>query len=193
MIIIAIDPGPVDSAFCVLRDHLIIDYGKEANKAILDRLLMVWSGSVCTEHLIIEQVACYGMPVGEDVFETVFWSGRFAQAWPRHVHRLTRLAVKMHLCHTTRAKDANVRQALIDLLGPVGTKKHPGPCYGLSGDVWAALAVGVTWIALATAISHARSLEGMAAVALGRHANVAQARANPVTPPPVRNLLPNDP
>jgi hypothetical protein len=40
-----------------------------------------------------------------------------------------------------RAKDANIRQALIDKLGAVGTKKAPGPLYGISGHLWAALAV----------------------------------------------------
>jgi hypothetical protein len=36
-----------------------------------------------------------------------------------------------------------VRQALIDRLGPQGTKKNPGPTYGMRSHLWAALAVGV--------------------------------------------------
>jgi hypothetical protein len=42
-----------------------------------------------------------------------------------------------------RAKDPNVRQALLDKIGPVGTKKNPGPLYGVSGHGWSALAVAV--------------------------------------------------
>ena len=51
--------------------------------------------------------------------------------------------IKVHLCESARAKDGNVRQALIDRIGAQGTKKKPGPTYGVSKDVWAALAVAV--------------------------------------------------
>jgi hypothetical protein len=36
-----------------------------------------------------------------------------------------------------------VRQALIDRLGLQGTKKAPGPTYGIKSHEWAALAVAV--------------------------------------------------
>ena len=39
---------------------------------------------------------------------------------------------------------ANIRQALLDLIGPQGTKKAPGPTYGVRSHEWAALAVAVT-------------------------------------------------
>jgi hypothetical protein len=32
---------------------------------------------------------------------------------------------KMNICHSMRAKDSNIRQALIDRFGVVGTKKNP--------------------------------------------------------------------
>jgi hypothetical protein len=57
---------------------------------------------------------------------------------------LPRKDVKMHLCGTPRAKDGNIRQRLLDLLGPQGTKKQPGPTYGVKSHAWAALAVAVT-------------------------------------------------
>jgi hypothetical protein len=64
------------------------------------------------------------MPVGAEVFETIYWSGRFAEAYGvEHDARITRIDVKMHLCHSPRAKDGNVRQALIDRFGKPGTKK----------------------------------------------------------------------
>jgi hypothetical protein len=58
--------------------------------------------------------------------------------------------VKLHLCKSTKANDASIRQALIDRYGPgkeraIGTKKAPGPLYGVKADVWAALALAVTW------------------------------------------------
>jgi len=55
--------------------------------------------------------------------------------------------VKLHLCGSARAKDTNIRQALIDRYGgsaAIGKKAAPGPLYGVSKDVWSALAVAVT-------------------------------------------------
>jgi len=91
-------------------------------------------------------VASYGMPVGREVFETVRWIGRFQQAWhkPEEVRLIYRRDVKLHLCGSMRAKDPHVWQALIDKLGPVGTKASPGPLYGVKSHARSALAVAVT-------------------------------------------------
>jgi hypothetical protein len=59
------------------------------------------------------------------------------------VTRVFRKDIKLHLCNSPRAKDANVRQALIDRIGPQGTKKNQGPTYGIKSHQWAALAVAV--------------------------------------------------
>jgi hypothetical protein len=52
----------------------------------------------------------------------------------------------MNLCNSMKAKDSNIRQALIDRFGEVGVKKAPGWFYGFKKDVWAAYAVGVTYL-----------------------------------------------
>ena len=101
----------------------------------------------------IEMIASYGMPVGAEVFETCCWIGRFEQVLygeTQRVQRVFRREVKLELCNTNRATDANVRQALIDLYGPgkraaVGLKASPGPLYGFKKDMWAALGVAVTF------------------------------------------------
>lgn len=103
--------------------------------------------------LVIEDYQSFGMAVGREVFQTVKWAGRY---WERGVasglavHWVFRKDVKLHLCHSSRAKDANVRQALIDQFGgsqraAVGTKKEPGPLHGVAGHAWSAVAVAVTW------------------------------------------------
>jgi hypothetical protein len=103
------------------------------------------------EVIVIESIESYGMPVGREVFDTVHWSGRFTEAaHPTPVVQVPRREVKLALCHDTRAKDANVRQALLDRFGgkvaAVGNKANPGPLYGISKDVWQALAVGVAYL-----------------------------------------------
>lgn len=147
MKIIAIDPGTENSSWVVFDGKKVLQSGDQSNLLLR---AMLWQG--CSRQLrlhdailVIEKVESFGMAVGKEVFETVFWSGRFAEAWKGTYARIGRKEVKLHLCGSTRAKDSNIRQALIDKLGPVGTKKNPGPCYGISKHLWAALAVAVTF------------------------------------------------
>lgn len=144
MKLIAIDPGNVQSAYVVLDGSNILEHGILPNDELLTLLGDGLVEQTCP--LAIEMVASFGMAVGKEVFETVWWTGRFCQSWRGDFHRVYRMQVKMHLCHTSRAKDANIRAALIDKLGPAGTKKAPGPTYGISKDVWSALAVGITFL-----------------------------------------------
>lgn len=152
MRILAIDPGNVESAYVLLNGLTIEAKGKVFNQEMLDLVEHyggVISGPELIDAVVIEMIASYGMAVGKDVFETVFWIGRFFQAFNRsgkRCERIFRMAVKMHLCHSPKAKDGNIRQALIDKLGAPGTKKYPGPTFGVSSDIWAALGVGVTWL-----------------------------------------------
>jgi hypothetical protein len=75
--------------------------------------------------MVIEMIASYGMPVGKEVFDTYVWIGRFAEASGMPTNYIYRKDEKMNICHSMRAKDSNIRQALIDRFGVVGTKKNP--------------------------------------------------------------------
>lgn len=146
--ILAIDPGPEKSAWVLYDGTRPIAFAKDGNDELLCKIRC--RADVAWDELVIEQIAAMGMAVGAEVFETVFWSGRFIEANGGPWNRVKRHEVKMHLCGNTRAKDANIRTALLDRFGPgkekaVGTKKHPGPLYGIAGDCWAALAVAVTY------------------------------------------------
>ena len=136
--ILAIDPGPTQSAY-VVYDEYPDAFGIVPNEEMLREIIPQHTG----RRLAIEMVASYGMAVGREVFETCVWAGRFLQAHGGIPILVYRKDVKMHLCHSMRAKDANIRQALIDRFGAPGTKKSPGVTYGISRDVWAALAVAV--------------------------------------------------
>jgi len=139
--ILAIDPGTESSGWVYFWNGKVVGAGVMPNH---DVLTMIRESAA--DHLAIEMIASYGMPVGKEVFETCVWIGRMAQSWrsPDSVRMVYRKDVKMHLCGTPRAKDANIRAALIDLIGPQGSKKEPGPTYGVSSHAWAALGVAVT-------------------------------------------------
>ncbi len=149
MSVLAIDPGNEQSAYVVLYDDGSIEHGMGENKWILALLVDYWDRWEGSQ-LAIEMIASYGMPVGREVFETCVWIGRFIERWAGPHTLVYRQDVKLHLCGTARAKDANVRQALIDRYGDskqkaIGLKATPGPLYGVKKDIWAALAVAVTY------------------------------------------------
>lgn len=141
--ILAIDPGPTQSGWCILDGDSVEKSGVSKNEEVLE---IVQKSSASA--LAIERVASYGMSVGREVFETCEWVGDFRNEWRRRSRGeallIYRKDVKMHLCGTPRAKDPNIRQALIDKLGPPGKKADPGPTYGVSSHAWAALGVAVT-------------------------------------------------
>lgn len=150
--ILGIDPGTTHSAAVWWDGENVIDYEYVPNQEILSEVLnrKNWAEkeSLPFYPIAIEMIASYGMPVGAETFETVRWIGRFQEAaiylgWdePQLVFRKN---IKLHLCGSMRAKDANVRQALIDRFGAPGTKGKPGTLYGIKSHGWAALAVAVT-------------------------------------------------
>lgn len=151
-VVLAIDPGSEQSAWLVYNIGTggIRSFGISGNEALLANLRA--GPSLEVGRAAIEKIESYGMAVGAEVFATVHWSGRFTEALERHSVRVTQLprrAVKLALCGDTRAKDANVRAALLDRFGgkaaAVGRKAAPGPLYGISRDVWSALAIAVTY------------------------------------------------
>lgn len=155
MRLLCIDPGTFESGVVLIDTEDMIPiwmYPKIENNVLL--AMIEAQKTLRPDHIAIEMIASYGMPVGKEVFETCVWIGRFMQAFGfESCTKIYRKDVKLFLCGTTRAKDGNVRQALFDLYEPTGggatpvkgTKKQPGPLYGLSSHAIPALAVGHTF------------------------------------------------
>lgn len=153
MKLLAIDPGNEESALLVYdtQTRRPVIWEKMPNEAAR-RMVDQYRWTRHCHLLVVEMIASYGMPVGVEVFETCVWVGRFIERWcsehGRAPEMVYRRDVKLHLCGNSKAKDANVRQALIDRYGgkkkAIGLKATPGPLYGLTGDCWAALGVAVT-------------------------------------------------
>ncbi len=160
--LLAIDPGPVESAWVEYEGGQPTAFAKESNELVLRRV-----HETSSDRLAIEKIVSYGRPVGQDTFATCVWCGRFEQMWHDRIWavalnrklqdfksgpvvHVTRLQVKQYVCKSGKAKDGAVRQALIDRWGGVegkakaiGKKAAPGPLYGISKDVWQALGVAV--------------------------------------------------
>lgn len=155
--ILAIDPGNVESGFVLLNDNLsVYDKGKVKNEKLLDEIMYDYLADDYKKdmRIAIEMVASYGMAVGKEVFETCVWVGRFYQQANRYGYEpvyIYRKDEKMNLCHSMKANDATIKQALVDRFAygvsnhGKGTKKAPGWFYGFSKDMWQAYAVGVTY------------------------------------------------
>jgi hypothetical protein len=146
--ILAIDPGNSESAYVIWDkekpDSPLVRSEKEENA----RLIYTLEFESCQQgmdSLVIEMIASYGMPVGKEVFDTCVWIGRFIEAWEGEYKLIYRKDVKMYLCQSMRAKDSNIRQALIDKFEPnLKPKERPkGILKGVSKDIWSAVAIAV--------------------------------------------------
>lgn len=148
-----IDPGNEMSGYLLVLDGRFPDKGKRTNCEIMQ----IMRQSLCDQnetHVVIERIESQGMAVGDSVFRTCEWVGRFSQVaedMGACVDYVYRRDEKLCLCENSRAKDKNIRRALIDRYATFdmesgrGTKKHPDVLYGFSADAWSALAVYTTW------------------------------------------------
>lgn len=150
--VLAIDPGNIDTAYCTLRGKSILNFGKVSNAEMLTILRNRGPRETNAEflgdrhdHVACEMICSYGMPAGASLFDTCVFIGEIRAAALRPVTLMPRIQVKSHICHSGKATDSNIRQALIDLFGPQGKKSAPGPTFGISADVWSALAIAETF------------------------------------------------
>lgn len=153
MKLLAIDPGNVKSAWVEYETGApgrVLDFGLQENDVILNAI----SGrGFDVDLLAIEMPKPRGMPTSYEEMLTCVEIGRFLDRWGRNgvtKHRLVhRIEEKLTICGRSNATDSNIRQALIDRWGgkerAIGKKDRPGPLYGISNDVWQALAIAVTY------------------------------------------------
>lgn len=153
--ILAIDPGNIESGYVLIDAKTLepLEVGKIKNEELMHQI--EYEEFHCVKHVVIEMIASQGMAVGQSVFDTCVWIGKFELACemyleiaPKYIYRKDE---KMNLCNSMRAKDSNIIQALIDRFAPntpnkgKGTKSNPGWFYGFKKDIWQAYAVGVTY------------------------------------------------
>mgnify|MGYP006962948045 CR=1 FL=1 len=149
MRILAIDPGNIRSGYVLAECdeaeiRRVLRVGKVENAEMMQ--IVSEAAESAETDFVIEMIAGMGMAVGAEVFDTCVWIGRF---WERALIRDFRRME--YIYGSPRAKDGNIRQALADRYAPgkpnygKGTKKEPGFFFGFSADMWAAMAVAVTY------------------------------------------------
>lgn len=156
MVILSIDPGETHSGVVLVDTGddppiVIGVWTKEPNHEVLK--LAAWD---TPDLVLIEMMKARGMPVSDNEMETMVWIGRFLQAaGEARVRRIYRADVKLAICGSSRANDSNIRRAVLDTYPSTGggktpqhgTKKQPGPLYGVANHAFPALAVALTWLA----------------------------------------------
>lgn len=156
MKILAIDPGTLKTGWVVYdtKTHNILDKGITENYG-LKMYIKSSIGENVFDSVAIEMIASYGMPVGREVFETCLYIGQLMQMMDDAYvpcDLIFRRDVKQAICHNGKAKDKDIRQALIDEFPrdgggkkpQIGTKTQPGRLYGITSHIWAALGVAIT-------------------------------------------------
>lgn len=157
--VLSLDTGTLHTGYSITRHKKnkppeVLDCGISMNG---DIKYLICGGN--SDAIVMENFQCMGMPVGLSTFNSAVWLGRFIEAsltldgrelvWLMH-----RSAVKVEICGTPRAKDANIRQAIIDMYPDnigggkcpqVGTSKQRGPLYGVTSHVWSALALAISF------------------------------------------------
>lgn len=140
MQVLGIDPGTLQSGYCLYDNGKVVSSGVMPNEDLLKII-----ADDRSDMLAIENIVSYGNVVGAETFQTCRWIGRFQQAWgcPEEVLLVKRADVKKALGLPGSSKDKDVNAALLSRIGPKGTKREPGPTYGVVSHAWAALGVAV--------------------------------------------------
>jgi hypothetical protein len=152
MIVLGIDPGPTHCGLCVydLEARKVLESHKAcpADKAL--DTIDTYAGRAGL--VAIERVQSYGI-AGSSLLRTSETVGRLwqcAKSLSVPAILLYRRQVLQGLDVTGKGnRDALVRERLIEMHGgdrkaAQGTKKSPGPLYGVSSHAWSALAVAIT-------------------------------------------------
>lgn len=137
--VLALDPGNTETGYVVWDGEKILMAGKFDNE-IMRRIVARLAADEETTHLAIETIVHVHKGAGVEVMHTADWTGRFHEVWemmktddkPSAI-RISRVKAASYVCGTNATNDAAVLKALKKRFGNLA----------ITGDCWAALAVGV--------------------------------------------------
>ena len=144
-ILVSLDPGPTATGVCCFDGfYKLLACGHLPNDSV-ERLIERVDPCIT----VCEDIVGFGMSVGKSTFDTAKQIGRFwilSELYSREWHLINRRDIKLLCCGDAKAKDKDIRAAMIASWGQQGTAKLPGPTYGFTNHTWSALAVGTAWI-----------------------------------------------
>ena len=168
--ILGIDPGNTESAYCLCDITLEpLRFDKVKNFEPCDSIVSgqrdmflneIWMalGKEDARNdntiVVIENIESFGMPVGRSVLDTCIYIGELKRTFDIRgypVRFIYRHEEKMAICHSSKANDATIKQALVDRFAPgeknhgKGTKDRKGFFYGFKADVWSSFAIATTY------------------------------------------------
>ena len=159
MRVLGVDPGTKESAYVIYDParQRVVSALTADNDAFRNHLHEHVTVNPLDVLAIEQMVSTYRTAVGAETLETVWWAGRFFDVWFRsspNVYRVPREQVRKHFAVALQANirhvgDPEIRRGIFDRWGgkehAVGSKKNPGPLFGIKGHEFAALAVAITW------------------------------------------------
>lgn len=156
MKVLAIDPGTTRSAMCIMDKDTLepLDIQLLDNNELHEYIKEIHLEE--EDEAAIEMLQSYGNVMGKHLLFTAVWIGRFYEQLRRKMLKeptlIYRKDERIHITNNTRAGDSEIMKALIkrfarhDFKTGKGTKKNPDFFYGFKYDIWAAYAVGLTFI-----------------------------------------------
>lgn len=144
---IAIDPGDKVSAWVIFRPWQVSDgkqspfkvvsFGRMKNAELRNSLGRLHVDDRHDLTMVIEMLRARGMPTANEEFETCVQIGMFRKLWiPGKWSYAFRGDIKLCLCGVSRAKDTNVRAALIELWGGEKRAMAGKKCFKCKGKGW---------------------------------------------------------
>jgi len=155
-LLLAVDPGTTESAYVIIKckedDQIeIVEKGKVSNND-MRRKLQSWATLPELFRVVgIEHIKSYGQRVGQEVFDTCAWIGRFQECITEtnDVYMIFRTDVKKVLSNNKADSDSALIHMMVDRYAynvpnsGKGNKKDPGFFYGFKKDIWQAFAVAI--------------------------------------------------
>lgn len=151
-LVLGIDPGPTSSGLVMYSPaDEVVAWAESA--ASLSDVRQAMDSMSRGDLVLIERVESYGIP-GNSLLDTAEVVGRlreYGEGRGLRVEVMTRREVCRQLDVTGGGKDRQVREVCLALHGrersvAVGTKRQPGPLYGVSGHAWQALGLVLAWL-----------------------------------------------
>lgn len=160
--IVAIDPGPEKTGVLSISKFENVGgviFPRVDYNVHIPNIDVTALNSDFSPNVVIEMPEPRGMPVGKDVFDTIYWAGRFTQHFKSihcDVYHMNPRGIKIAICGVAKAKDPSIREAILDILDPNrvygkygrGKKGANGPLYGIVDHSFACMRMAIAYMLL---------------------------------------------